>query len=233
MFLPLLPPQEEESFPCPSLESLTEKTVFHEFLQHDFFPWAAVLHKQLQCGSFSIAYRSSRKGCSSMGSLWGLKSCQETRSHRLLSPQGQRPCQEPAPAWASHRVTKSQLFFKHPPALMWGSPRVCRWISEPLWNSDGFRETACLTMVLIMSCKCISSMVPGAPSPPPLLALVSAVLVLSYILTFVFSVCNYFCTNNLSYLALLSWLMGSALAGSGSVLEELADIGLVGCGTSF
>jgi len=39
------------------------------------------------------------------------------RRHGLLSPQVHRSWQEPAPAWAPHRVTAS---FRHPPALAWG-----------------------------------------------------------------------------------------------------------------
>jgi len=37
----------------------------------------------------------------------------------LLSPQGHRSCQEPAPAQAAHGVTAS---FRHPPALAWSPP---------------------------------------------------------------------------------------------------------------
>jgi len=45
--------------------------------------------------------------CSSMGPLWGRRSCQKTSS-RVGFPTGDdRSCQEPAPAWALHRVTAS------------------------------------------------------------------------------------------------------------------------------
>ena len=102
--------------------------------------------------------------------------------HGLLYPWGHRSCQEPAPAWASHRVTAS---FGHPPALAWGPlSRGCRWISAPLWTSMGCRGTACLTMVFPMGCRGISAPAPGAPPPPPSsLTLVSAELFLSHLLT--------------------------------------------------
>ena len=75
-------------FPCSSGGSLPRETVLHELLQREAFPRAAVLHKLLQRG--------------------GSQLLPANLLHRgLLSPRGHRPCQEPAPAGASHRATAS------------------------------------------------------------------------------------------------------------------------------
>ena len=74
--------------PCSSVGSLPRETVLHELLQREAFPRAAVLHKLLQRG--------------------GSQLLPANLLHRgLLSPRGHRPCQEPAPAGASHRATAS------------------------------------------------------------------------------------------------------------------------------
>jgi len=100
----------------------------------------------------------------------------------LLSPRGQRSCQEPASAQALHGVTAS---FSHPPAPVLAPLFTgCRWISAPPWTAMGCRGTACLTMVFITGCRGISAPEPGAPPPSPAsLTLVSAELFLSHILT--------------------------------------------------
>jgi len=67
-------------FPCSSMGSLPGQTVLHEFLQHGSFPWATVLHKLFQHVVPSMGCSPSGTDCSSVGSPWGHKSCQETFS---------------------------------------------------------------------------------------------------------------------------------------------------------
>ena len=90
-------------FPCSSVGSLPQETVFHELLQRESFPWASVLHARPFHGVQSFRDRLLQRG-SPMGSQVlpaNLLQC------GLLSPWGHRSCQEPAPAWASHGVTAS------------------------------------------------------------------------------------------------------------------------------
>ncbi|KAK4806754.1 hypothetical protein QYF61_005550, partial [Mycteria americana] len=56
----------------------------------------------------------------------------------LLSPQGHRSCQEPAPAWALHRVTAS--FRAHSPALVWGPPRAAGKETEKAKDRKGILD---------------------------------------------------------------------------------------------
>ncbi|KAM9590855.1 uncharacterized protein ACIBXB_005903 [Morphnus guianensis] len=94
----------------------------------------------------------------------------------------------------------------------------------------GCRGTACLTMVFTTGCRGISAPAPGAPPPPPSsLILVSAGLFLLHVLT-PLSGCH-FCLSQLFFLlknviteVLPLSLIGSALAGGGSILEP-AGIG--------
>lgn len=82
--------------------------------------------------------------------------------HRILSPKDHWSCQEPAPAWAFHRVTAS---FGNPPDTASG-PTGCRWISASPLISVGCRETSCLTMTLTMGCR--ENSVPTSEELPPL-----------------------------------------------------------------
>ena len=107
-----------------------------------------------------------------------------------------------------------------------GSSTGCRWISAPPWISMGCRGN-------------LSAPAPGAPPLlPSSLTLVSAELFLSHLLT---PLCHCNCYSPetsfpfLKYVileVLPLWLMGSALASSGSVLEP-TGIDFIGHGGSF
>ena len=116
-------------FPCSSVGSLPRETVLHELLQHGSFPRAAVLHNCSSVGPFH-GVQSFRHRLLQRGSPTGSQVLPENLLQcGLLSPQIHRSCQEPAPAWASHRVTAS---FRHPPAPVWGPLFPgCRWKSAP------------------------------------------------------------------------------------------------------
>lgn len=66
---------------------------------------------------------------------------------RVLSLQGCRSCQKPAPVWASHRVTNS---FRHPPALSWVFHRLQ---VDPCFPID----LECLLLLLIHQPCCLQS----------------------------------------------------------------------------
>ncbi|KAM9591171.1 uncharacterized protein ACIBXB_006070 [Morphnus guianensis] len=108
--LPLLPPQGQDSslFPCSRVGSLPQETVLHELLQRGSFPRAAVLHELLQHGSFPQGAVLQEQ----IAPVW--VSCGVTSPARKpasawasLFPWVHRSFQEPAPAWASHGVTAS------------------------------------------------------------------------------------------------------------------------------
>ena len=77
----------------------------------------------------------------------------------LLYPWDHRSYQEPAPAWALHRVAAS---FGHPPAPMWGLPGLQLEICSTV-DLHGLQGTACLTRVCSTGCRGISAPAPGAP----------------------------------------------------------------------
>lgn len=80
-------------------------TSVQELLQHESFPWTAVLNELPQCG-----YPTGSQVLPA-----------HTLQRGLFSPWAHKSCQESAPMWASHGVT---AFFGHPPVLMWGFPWV-------------------------------------------------------------------------------------------------------------
>ncbi|XP_064501646.1 protein N-terminal glutamine amidohydrolase isoform X1 [Pseudopipra pipra] len=122
---------------------------------------------------------SSGTGHSSVGPPWGHKSCQQTCSSMDSSLHGSAgPCQESAPARASHWVT---AFFQ---ASTCSSMRLLQ----------GLQGHSCFTMVFTTGCRGISAPVPGGPPPPPSsMNFMSAELFLSQILALVFSGRNYVC----------------------------------------
>jgi len=82
--------------------------------------------------------------------------------HGLFSPQVHGTCQEPAPAWAPHRLTAS---FGHI-HLLWREVlhrlrvEICSTV-----DPHGLQGTACLTMVFITGCRGLCSGVSHASSP--------------------------------------------------------------------
>ena len=96
--------------------------------------------------------------CSSMGTSWGHKSCQQTCSSVGSSPRGYSSCQKLAPAHTPHGVTASS---GHPPALVWGLPWASGGDLLPC-GSPWAAETACPAMVCSTGCRGMSAPVPGA-----------------------------------------------------------------------
>ena len=182
-------------FPCSSVGSLPRETVLHELLQRESLPQATVLHELLQHGSLPRV-QSFRNRLLQHGSPAGSQVLPANLLQRgLLFPWVHRSCQEPAPAWAFHRVTAS---FGHPPAPAWGPPQAAGGYLLHCKPSMGCRGTACLTMVFTTGCRGISALAPGAPPPPPSsLTLVSAELFLSHLLTPLCS-CNCYCAETSS-----------------------------------
>ena len=78
-----------------------------QVLQRESLPWATVLHELLQC-SLSHGVQTFRSKLLQHGSPTGSQVLPANLPWRgLLSPRVHRSCQDPAPAWASHRVTAS------------------------------------------------------------------------------------------------------------------------------
>jgi len=224
--LPLLPPQGRTLHTLPLLQHGVPHT-------GDSSPQTAP--------KWSLPRGCSPSGtdCSSVGSPWGHKSCQQTCSsvdssiHRSTGP---------ARTLVQHELSMgSQSPSGAPVCSDLGSSKICRWISAPPWTSMSCRETTCLTMVFSMGCSRISAPVPGAPPPSPSsLSLVSAGLFLSHIHNSLFCCCLcsvqiFFFIPLLTYFipeVLPQSLIGLTLASAGSVLEP-ADIGSVGHRGSF
>jgi len=104
-------------YPCPSMRSLSQETVLHNLLQCESFPRAAALHQLPQRGSLPRAAVLQEQAAPAWVPMGSQALPANLLRHGLLSPQVHRSWQEPAPAWAAHRVTAS---FRHPPALAWG-----------------------------------------------------------------------------------------------------------------
>jgi len=153
-------------FPCSSMWS---------------FPWAAVLHELLQCGSLP----------------WSAV-LQEQAAPAWVPHGVMSPASKPAPVWAPVSMGPQVLpgacsnmgspwghsLLQASTCSGVGSSAGCRWISAPPWTSMGCRGAACLTMVVSTGCRRTFAPVLGAPPPPPSsLTLVSAGLFLSSILT--------------------------------------------------
>jgi len=90
--------------PCSSEGSLPRAAALHKLPQHGSLPRGAVLQEQaapvwVHTVSQALPANLLQRG--------------------LLSPWVHRSWQEPAPAWAPHRVTAS---FGHPAAPAWGPP---------------------------------------------------------------------------------------------------------------
>jgi len=121
--------------PSSSVRALLRETVLHRLLQHESFPWGAVLQEQaapawVPTGSQALPANLLR--------------------HGLLSSRCHRSWQQPAPARVPHGVTAS---FRHPPAPAWGPfHRLQVEICSPV-GLHGCRVTACLTVVFIMGCR--------------------------------------------------------------------------------
>jgi len=146
------------------VRSLPQETAGHKFLQSESFPWATGLHKLLQCGFLP------------RGAVL------QEQTAPLWVPHGvTSPASKPGPAWAPLSTGPqvlpracSSVGFPQGHSLLWVSAcsRVrssvgCRWISAPLWTSVGCRGTVCLTVVVLIGCRGISALAPGAPPPPP------------------------------------------------------------------
>lgn len=166
LFLPLL--LRDRS---PSLAPVwgSSRMVLHELLQCESIPWAADLHELLQGGSLSTGCSRSGAGCSCMDPPWGPKSWHQTCSSLGSSlHRSPGPCQQHAPAWASHRGH----------SLLWAP--TC----SSLRLLNGLQWHSCLTILFTTGCRGIPALVPGAPPAPyPSLTLVSAELFLPHILT--------------------------------------------------
>jgi len=146
-------------FPCSSMRSLSQETVFHKLLQCESFSHAAALH-ELPHGSQSFRNRLPQRG-SSTGPQVLPGACSSkgfTRGHCLLQAY----------------ICSSM-----------GSSMGYRWISAPPWTSMDCNGTVYLTLVFIMDCRGkVSAPVSGAPPPPPSsLTFVSLELFLSHSLT--------------------------------------------------
>jgi len=143
--------------------SLPRETVLHELLQCKSFPWTVDSFHGVQSFRNRLPQRRSPVGSQVLP--------ENLIQHGIFSPWVHRSCQEPAPPRTLHRVRASS---GHPPA--------------PPWTSMGCRSTSCLTMVCSMDCRGVSAPVSGVPPPPPsALTLVSPELLLSHILTPLFS----------------------------------------------
>ena len=81
------------------------ETVLHELLQCGSFSGAAVLHKLLQGGSFPHGAALQEQAAPVWVPHRVLGPASKVLRHGLLSPQGHRSCQEPAPVQAPHGVT--------------------------------------------------------------------------------------------------------------------------------
>lgn len=76
---------------------------------------------------------------------------------------GSNPCQEFAPAQAFHAHL---LFFRERlPAVVWRLLGAVVWMSLPAMSFMGCRGIACFTTIFFKSCRGISTLVPGAPTP--------------------------------------------------------------------
>ena len=162
------------SFPCSSMESLSQETVLHKLLQHESLPRETVLHELLQHGSLPRGSDLQEQTAPAWDPPRGHKSCQQTCPgvgsplHRSTGPaRNLLQCGLP---------TGHSLLQVPPPAPAWGPPWAAGGISTPPHPSSmGCRGTACLTMAFTTGCRGISALVSGAPPPPPsALTLVSA-----------------------------------------------------------
>ncbi|XP_051634462.1 uncharacterized protein LOC127467021 [Manacus candei] len=108
--LPLLP-----WGPSPGRQSLMDLSVVSPSLGQQFFPnCCPVGHSSMECSP-------SPMSCTNVGPPQGPQVLpRKTLLHRCLPPpRAAVPQQDPAPSWASHRVTAS---FMHPPAPAWAPP---------------------------------------------------------------------------------------------------------------
>lgn len=124
------PTSPSHSSPTPLLQG----TVLCELPQSEPFPWAAVLHKLLQCG-FLTKDAVLQDWISSALFLTGSQVLLENLlQHGLLSFQ--KLCQKPIPIWISQGIIN----------LLWastytevGHSRGCRWMSACLCGSMCYR----------------------------------------------------------------------------------------------
>jgi len=93
-------------FSCSSMGSLPWEAALHELLQYESFPQAAVLHELLQCRSLpqsAVLQEQTVPARVPHGVI--SPASKPAPAWTPLAPQVSRSCQEPAPAWALHRVT--------------------------------------------------------------------------------------------------------------------------------
>lgn len=106
--------------PCSSVGFLPQGTVLHKLLR-DSFPWAAVPHYQLQCGSLPCGAVFQEQPASSFCLI-------------------HRSCLQPGPAQLSHGL------FSVSTCSGTGPSPGCRWISPSPGISMRCREPAILTV---------------------------------------------------------------------------------------
>ncbi|XP_049649808.1 uncharacterized protein LOC126035336 [Accipiter gentilis] len=208
-------------FPCSSVVSHPRETVLHELLQRGPFPRAAVLHELLQHGSIPRC-AVLQEHTAPARVPHGVTS--PARKPALWAPLSTDPQVLPG-ACSSAGFPRGHSLLREPTCSGVGSSTGYRWISAPPWTSLDCRGTACLTRVFTTGCRGIFAPAPGASPPPPSsLTLVSAGLFLLHVLTphsgGSFSLSQlFFLLKNVITEALPLSLIGSALAGGGSVLE--------------
>jgi len=150
----------------------------------------------------------------------------------LLSPRVCRSCQEPAPAWAAHKVTAS---FGHPPAPAWGPPLAAGGYllhRGPPWTAGGQPASPWSSSRAAGECllQCLERLPPSFFTDLGVCRVISLKYFHSSVSTdvpqHVFPLLKYVIPEALPS------LIGSALASSWSVLE-LAGTGSVRHGENF
>lgn len=165
-------------------------------------------------------------GCSTVGPLWGLKSCQQTCSSSSLH----RSCWEPAPVQASPRVTSFRCFHVLQHGFFHGLQGSFRGSLLP----QGLQGHSCLAVVCITSCRGTAAAPAAPPAPPCALTLVPGAFLLGYCHSSLaaFASVHFPLVKYIIPVSLAPPLMDLAMARGRSILEP-PGIGSVGHVGSF